>query len=684
MRSVCYAVRKLGGLQVGLLLVALIALMITPGPSSALDGRDGNKYVNYHRDRLLDGYAQYKGLGNRVNAWNAISYKQKMLFLIQTDLLGNRTFMRPTETYYYKNNPNDGCGMPGEAFCASCVIEGGQRLCGGCTVFDPLSMQPPGCESVDAYACYQMGLCSDTPQQRTDWTMALEHVTKLYEILAPSDSCSGDDNNRIFWQAGTDSTNDALIQALRNRTMSAWGANGDIGGTHAPFDNASSTINGRPFSCDGPDGQAQFYSWDTVCTYSGQKGCSHVQGFWRGGVYLPADSRMFELDNDYNTFHDSSPLCSYCGGQYGVTMYQNHWCPSQGNFAQCDWNYAPTPVNYTLTVSRSGSGGGTVTSSPAGINCGATCTANFVTGSAVTLTASPAGGSTFAGWSGACSSTGTCAVSMIAAQSVTATFSVVVAVPQIAAVVDGTNYSYTVTPTTTITIFGSNFSIGGNIVHFQRAGYSDIWLYNGDGHYFWDYNGTQINASLDGRVASGTWNVIVRNASGWESAAYSLTIQNNAAGSSAYYCYSSTYPWYYYGFQNWLCNAAYHPTYCYTVNWQWTTCPSSGGGSSGSVCGNGTCEAGENGSNCPQDCCDQNTPCGQTKQNQGVYYCRNMYYYDWQTGTASWHGWQWVTAQDTTNMCNEWWKAQEGAWYQTQYQCGGYTGKCHSIPGGYY
>ena len=63
----------------------------------------------------------------------------------------------------------------------------------------------------------------------------------------------------------------------------------------------------------------------------------------------------------------------------------------------------------TLTVAKSGTGAGTVTSSPAGINCGATCSANFNNGSSVTLTASPATGSSFAGWSGGgCSGTGTC------------------------------------------------------------------------------------------------------------------------------------------------------------------------------------------------------------------------------------------------------------------------------------
>lgn len=236
-----------------------------------------------------------------------------MLFLVQTDLLGNRTYMQPTATNYYKNNPDDGSGSPGNALCGGCEIIGGQRFCGNCEVWNPPSEQN-NCGSVDAYTCYQDRLCYEAPQQRTNYEMALEHVTKLYEILAPNDSCGGDDNNRIFWQAGTDSSNDQLIQAFRNRTMPAWGPNGDLGGPHAPFDNASSTMNGRPFSCDGPDGQAQFYSWDTKCTYGGQKGCSNIQAFSRGSVYLPADSRMFELDDDYDTVHNSSPLCSYCGG----------------------------------------------------------------------------------------------------------------------------------------------------------------------------------------------------------------------------------------------------------------------------------------------------------------------------------------------------------------------------------
>ncbi len=82
-----------------------------------------------------------------------------------------------------------------------------------------------------------------------------------------------------------------------------------------------------------------------------------------------------------------------------------------------------TLTGFALTVSKSGTGIGTVISSPAGINCGSTCGASFASGTSVTLTATPAVSSTFAGWSGACSGTGTCTVSMTQARSVTAAFS---------------------------------------------------------------------------------------------------------------------------------------------------------------------------------------------------------------------------------------------------------------------
>jgi hypothetical protein len=79
------------------------------------------------------------------------------------------------------------------------------------------------------------------------------------------------------------------------------------------------------------------------------------------------------------------------------------------------------PASHTLMVSKAGTGTGTVTSSPAGIDCGATCSASFSEDTSVTLTATADAGSTFSSWSGDCSGTA-CTVTMDADKSVTAIF----------------------------------------------------------------------------------------------------------------------------------------------------------------------------------------------------------------------------------------------------------------------
>jgi len=77
--------------------------------------------------------------------------------------------------------------------------------------------------------------------------------------------------------------------------------------------------------------------------------------------------------------------------------------------------------NFTVTVTKAGTGTGTVTSSPSGIDCGATCSKVFPSPGSVTLSATPTGGSTFEGWTGGvCAGTGTCVVSANA--NVTANF----------------------------------------------------------------------------------------------------------------------------------------------------------------------------------------------------------------------------------------------------------------------
>ena len=75
---------------------------------------------------------------------------------------------------------------------------------------------------------------------------------------------------------------------------------------------------------------------------------------------------------------------------------------------------------FTLTVAKTGNG--RVVSDPTGIDCGTTCSADFTSGSTVTLVAHPDPGWTFGGWTGACSGTGACTVTMDAAKSAGADF----------------------------------------------------------------------------------------------------------------------------------------------------------------------------------------------------------------------------------------------------------------------
>jgi len=73
-------------------------------------------------------------------------------------------------------------------------------------------------------------------------------------------------------------------------------------------------------------------------------------------------------------------------------------------------------------VKNADTGGGTIVSKPAGINCGTTCTAKFPSGTSVTLTATPASGFKFAEWSGGCGGAATCTFTLKANTSVTAAF----------------------------------------------------------------------------------------------------------------------------------------------------------------------------------------------------------------------------------------------------------------------
>jgi len=107
---------------------------------------------------------------------------------------------------------------------------------------------------------------------------------------------------------------------------------------------------------------------------------------------------------------------TYC---YRVRAYNTAGDSAYSNAA------CATPASatlYTVTVGKAGTGNGTVTSSPSVIHCGSSCSASVASGTSLAFSATPAAGSTFTGWSGACTGTGGCALVVNGTKSVTATF----------------------------------------------------------------------------------------------------------------------------------------------------------------------------------------------------------------------------------------------------------------------
>jgi hypothetical protein len=114
-----------------------------------------------------------------------------------------------------------------------------------------------------------------------------------------------------------------------------------------------------------------------------------------------------------------TPAADYNGADsFTYTVTDTHGATASGSV-----DVTVTPVDepkQTLTVTKVGNA--RITSTPAGIDCGDVCTAEFEVGTVVTLTATPDPGWAFAGWSGACAGSTTCVVTVDAGKAVTASF----------------------------------------------------------------------------------------------------------------------------------------------------------------------------------------------------------------------------------------------------------------------
>ncbi|WP_105072562.1 DUF1566 domain-containing protein [Chromatium okenii] len=145
---------------------------------------------------------------------------------------------------------------------------------------------------------------------------------------------------------------------------------------------------------------------------------------------IPAINTSYFPNTPSSWFWSGSPFTVYANGAWYVGFengYTYHKLRKDYSHVRLVRSGAAV-VNssFELTVSKAGSGNGTVTSSDGRINCDPTCwsfSTGFSGGAIVNLIASADSNSVFTGWSGGgCSGTGSCTVTMNAAQIVTANF----------------------------------------------------------------------------------------------------------------------------------------------------------------------------------------------------------------------------------------------------------------------
>ena len=175
--------------------------------------------------------------------------------------------------------------------------------------------------------------------------------------------------------------------------------------------------------------QAQF-SWSQVANNSGYRimVSETISSFPTNpdvGTCVPSDlactiNESNSLTTNITTYTSQANIL-----KPGTTYYWQVHARASAPFLPGYWSTVSsftTPGVGSNSIAVTLSGSGSVTSSPAGINCPNVCTANFAQNTQVTLSAAPSAGWSFVGWGGACGGTGACLVTVNGAQSVFANF----------------------------------------------------------------------------------------------------------------------------------------------------------------------------------------------------------------------------------------------------------------------
>ena len=227
---------------------------------------------------------------------------------------------------------------------------------------------------------------------------ALDQQGPLSVSCASAGNCSA---------AGTYLDNEAGLQAvLLTETAGSWGS-----GVEAMPENGSSS---DPATA-GPEINAVSCASPGNCGAVATEGAllTETGGGWATGVEpsLPADGAPGYSQLD-------AVSCVPAGDCTAVGSYLDRSGHEHGLLI------GGSPAAVSVDVSKAGTGSGRVSSLPTGIDCGHTCSASFHAGTTLKLTATPAPGSRFSGWSGGgCPLIGKCRLDTgISEQSVTAAF----------------------------------------------------------------------------------------------------------------------------------------------------------------------------------------------------------------------------------------------------------------------
>ncbi len=240
------------------------------------------------------------------------------------------------------------------------------------------------------------------PALSATFSTAVNLSAPLGSAFSPQVAIGPDGATTITWYR-SNGTNDIIQVATRTAGSATFSAAVDLS---APSGNADS-----PQVAVGPDGA-------TIITWYRSNGSEYIiQAATR-----PAGSATFGTPVDLSAPSGNAYDPQVAVGPDGATTIT--WYRSNGtNYIIQASSRGLAPVR--LSVTTDGSGAGSVTSVPAGINCGATCDAYFAIGSTATLTATAASGSVHTGWSGGGTGTSsTRVVTLNTATSVTATFGV--------------------------------------------------------------------------------------------------------------------------------------------------------------------------------------------------------------------------------------------------------------------